>query len=133
MALTVLEEMQILDREIGPSVLLIDLVHQSAVGEGIEFNIGYKEFDGEANPEAQLYLDKILSVIGNVNRIDGRTIDSLFKLIVALIGNSSVTYQQVVDAEDSDWETFIADNMLRTFELFGRVLKSEKTAYDALP
>ncbi len=142
MALTVLEEMQILKGTVGPSVSLLDLIHQSAVGEGVDFHINYKVFDtieiveGEEVPinvEANSYLNKILSVIDRVYRIDNRTVNSLVKLEVSLIGDSTVTWQQVQEATDEQWETFIVDNMLRTFELLGRVLKSEKTAYDALP
>ena len=68
-----------------------------------------------------------------MNQVDSGTIKSLQKIIISLIGDSAVTWQQVQDATDEQWETFITDNMLRTFELLGRVLKSEKTAYDALP
>ncbi len=139
MALTVLEEMQILSGDEGPSVILLDLIHQSAVGEGVDFHINYKvfdtvdELDEPINVEADSYLNKILSVIDKVYRIDNNTVNSLVKLEVSLIGDSVVTWQQVQDATDEQWETFIVDNMLRTFELLGRVLKSEKTAYDALP
>ncbi len=139
MALTVLEEMQILGGQEGPSVSLLDLIHQSAVGEGVDFHINYKvfdivdEFDEPINVEANSYLTKILSVIDRVYRIDNSTVNSLVKLEVSLIGDSTVTFSQVQSATDEQWETFIVDNMLRTFELLGRVLKSEKTAYDALP
>lgn len=132
MAITVLEELQILKGTVGPGVLLIDLVHQIAMGEGVQFHIDYKIFDGGTNIEAQSYLDKVLGVINRVYDINNQTVQSLQKLEVSLIGNSAVTWQQVQDATDEQWETFIIDNMLRTFELLGRVLKSEKTAYDEL-
>ena len=142
MALTVLEEMKILGGEVGPTgVILLNLVHQSAVGEGIDFHINYKVFDTveiineieePINTEANNYLTKMLSVIDRVYRVDNNTINSLVKLEVSLIGNSSVTFSQVQSATNEQWETFIVDNMLRTFELLGRVLKLEKTAYDAL-
>ena len=139
MALTILEEMQILGGQEGPSVILLDLIHQSAVSEGVDFHITYKlfdivdEFDEPINIEANSYLNKILSVIDRVYRIDNSTVNSLVKLEVSLIGDSAVTFAQVQSATDEQWETFIVANMLRTFELLGRVLKSEKTAYDALP
>lgn len=133
MALTVLEELQILNHSVGPSVILEDLIHQIAMGEGIKFYIGYKVFDGTIEVLAQSYLDKLLGIIARVNQVDSGTIKSLQKIIVSLIGDSTVTWQQVQDATDAQWETFITDNMLRTFELLGRVLKSEKTTYDALP
>ncbi len=143
MALTVLEELQILKGTVGPEgVILLDLIHQGAVGEGINFHINYKVFDTveivdeievSINVEANNYLTKILSVIDRVYRIDNSTVNSLVKLEVSLIGDSSVTWQQVQDATDEQWETFIVDNMLRTFELLGKVLKVEKTAYDELP
>ena len=142
MSLTVLEEMQILGGEVGPSVILLDLIHQSAVGKGIDFHINYKVFDTveiineieePINTDANNYLTKMLSVIDRVYRKENNTINSLVKLEVSLIGSSSVNFGQVQGASDEQWETFIIDNMLRTFELLGRVLKSEKTAYDALP
>ena len=142
MSLTVLEEMKILGGEVGPSVILLDLIHQSAVGKGIDFHINYKVFDTvevveevevPINTEANNYLTKMLSVIDRVYRKENNTVNSLVKLEVSLIGSSSVNFGQVQGASDEQWETFIIDNMLRTFELLGRVLKSEKTAYDALP
>lgn len=148
MALTVLEELQILNGTVGPDVILVDLVHQIAMGTGVEFHINYKVFpikDGEGEPinsEAQLYLNKILGVINRVYSIDNQTVNSLTKLEVSLIGDSSVSWVDITGdpgppvvppATDAQWETFIASNMLRTFELLGRVLKEEKTAYDALP
>ena len=141
MALTVLEEMKILGGDVGPSVILLDLIHQSAVGRGVDFHINYKVFDTveiineieePINTEANNYLTKMLSVIDRVYRKENNTINSLVKLEVSLIGNSSVTFSQVQSATNEQWETFIVDNMLRTFELLGRVLKLEKTAYDAL-
>ena len=132
MAISVLEELQILNGTVGPNVILVDLVHQIAMGEGVEFHINYKVFDGEANPEAQLYLTKVLGVISSVYSINSQTVNSLTKLEVSLIGNSSHDWAAIQAASDEDWEDFIADNMLRTFELLGRVLKSEQTAYDAL-
>lgn len=147
MALTVLEELQILNGKVGPGseenpIKLLDLIHQSAVGEGVDFHINYKVFDTveivdeievAINVEANNYLIKILSVIDRVYKIDNSTVNSLVKLEVSLIGNSAVTWQQVQDATNEQWETFIVSNMLRTFELLGRVLKSEKIAYNALP
>jgi hypothetical protein len=133
MALTVLEELQVLKGEVSPSVILLDLIHQVAVSEGITFHTTYKSFDGTVEVEAQLYLTKVLSVIGRVYAIESNTVQSLQKLIVSLIGDSGSTFTQVQNATDAQWETFIKTNMLRTFELLGRVLKSEKTAYEALP
>lgn len=139
MAISALEQLQILDRKIGPSVILVDLVHQIAMGEGVKFHSNYKVFpiaDAEGvpiNTDAQLYLTKVLGVISSVYSINSQTVNSLTKLEVSLIGNDeSITWGQAQGATDAQWETFIADNMLRTFELLGRVLKSEKTAYDDL-
>lgn len=131
--ITVLEELQILNGTVGPNVILGDLVHQIAMGEGVAFHINYKVFDGSENPEAKLYLDKVLGVISSVYSINSQTVNSLTKLVVSLIGNSSHDWAAIQAATDEDWETFITTNMLRTYELLGRVLKSEKTAYDALP
>ena len=141
MAITVLQELQILDskNDIGPGVILVDLVHQIAMGEGVEFHINYKVFpivdevDEPINTEAQLYLTKVLGVISSVYSINNQTVNSLTKLVVSLIGNSSHDWAAVQAASDTQWETFITENMLRTFELLGRVLKSEQTAYNALP
>lgn len=139
MAITVLQELQILNGTVGPNVILRDLVHQIAMGEGVKFHLNYKVFPtqdeaGEPiNTEAQSYLNKVLGVISSVYSINSQTVNSLTKLEVSLIGNSSHDWATIQAASDEDWETFITTNMLRTFELLGRVLKSEKTAYDALP
>ena len=132
MALTAKEELKILSGEISPSSPLIDFVHQIAMSEGVSFYSGYKAFDGTTEIEAQAYLNKILNIIGNVFRVDGKTVNSLVKLIVSLIGDSNNTYSQVDNATDTQLEAFISTNMLRTFELLSGVLKSEKTAYEAL-
>ena len=96
MSLTVLEEMKILGGEVGPSVILFDLIHQSAVGKGIDFHINYKVFDTvevveevevPINTEANNYLTKMLSVIDRVYRKENNTVNSLVKLEVSLIGS----------------------------------------------
>lgn len=141
MAITVLLELKILKGDIGPSVILVDLVHQIAMGEGVSFHTKYKVFDTvelvddvelPINTEANSYLNKVLGVISRVYQVDSHTINSLKKVVVSLIGNSSHDWEAVQDATDENWETFITENMLRTFELLGRVLKEEKTAYEAI-
>ncbi len=129
--MTILEELKVLGGEVGPSdVILLDLVHQCAVRKGIDFYINYKTFDPEQFPKAQIYLDKILNVIRGVFRVDQRLLKSIIKLTVAIIGDSSHTWEAIQEATPEQWETFINDNILRTFELLDHVLQDEKLEYD---
>ena len=139
MALTKIEELQILDGMIKPpTVDFNDLINQIAVGQAIDFMDNHKIFDvldGNDPPEsinakAAAYKDKLITVSGKAIRTEiGSSLD---KIIVSIMGASSVTTAQLMAASDDQWETFIENEIFRAFEIVAIVRRQEKIDYDAL-
>ena len=131
MALTATEQLQLMDGTIAPPETdLQSLILQLAAINAEEFYVGYKTFDGETNPEAEIYLNKVLSTCDSV--ITGRgDIIALTRSMVVLIGKT-VSIAIVENATQEQWETFLDGKMIDAFELFSRVRKTEKAAYDAI-
>lgn len=131
MALTIAQELEVLQGAIGPDDnTLSELVYQTAIGEAVRLSQNAK------NPTQGTDEFNYLQKVGNIgNRIvdnSTTTIEALRKILVSLIGDSVFTYNQVANASDSDWEGFISTNIKECFEIAGGVLPHEKTAYDAL-
>ena len=133
MSLTATEQLKLMSGEVKPpSNDLLVLVQQTATIYSKTFSDDYKEFDPVTYPLAQLYLQKIYSVVNQVFRQNIDTIKSLDRIIVVLIGDSSYTLTQVEAADDAGWETFILDNMDDAFQLLGAVKKDERTEYNSI-
>ncbi len=140
MALTKIEELAILAGTIKPpTVELNDLINQIAVAEAIKFMDNHKIFDVldisdtlkpvSINAKAAAYKDKLITVssAGIKSSIAG-----INKIIVSVMG-TGVTSAQLAGATDSQWETFIENEMFRAFEIIAIVRRQEKIDYDAMP
>lgn len=138
MALTITEQMNLIKGTVKPpSNDLIDLVHQSAMKYGYDFFAAYKVFaivntatpPVTVNQDATNYINKILSIANQVFNADQRTVGSLKRIIVTILGASGVTNAQVIAASDATWESTIATNMPRAFELLAGITKAELANY----
>ena len=138
MALTKIEELAILAGTIKPpTVTLNDLINQIAVAEAIVFMDNHKIFAvlDESDPplsinaKAAAYRDKLITVS---NAAIKSSIGGLDKIIVSILGSSTVTSAQLSGANDAQWETFIENEMFRAFEIIAIVRRQEKIDYDAL-
>ena len=134
MALTALEQQRLISGELRPQQAdLRSLVLQTAFMEGLDFKRNYKEFDGSANAEAQSYLNKMFAVINSGIRGNSNTQDGSFRIMVSIIGAvPGVTIPIIEAATDSQWETFVEDNILEALEVVADIRKDEKAAYDAI-
>lgn len=138
MSLTITEQMQLIKGTVKPpSNELIDLVYQSAMKYAFDFFANYKVFSivSNATPpvainaDAERYVTKQMVVANNIFNADQPTIGALKRIIVTIIGASSVTLAQVVAANDTAWESTIGTNMPRAFELLAGVTKRELANY----
>ena len=131
MALSPTEQLQLMSGELSPPETdLQSLVLQIAAIKSEEFYVGYKEFDGDANPEAEDYLNKMLAACDGVIAGKGNII-ALTRSMVVLIGKT-ISVAIIENATQEQWETFFDSQMIEAFELFARVRKTEKAAYDAI-
>ena len=55
---------------------------------------------------------------------------SLFRVLVTIIGEANFTFEQVQSATDSQWEGFVANNILKTMEIVADIRKNEKRQKD---
>lgn len=134
MALTATEQLELVKGNVfPPSNALKDLVKQIALIKTKQFRDTYKDFDPEANPLAQIYLEKILGAGRSVYSLNDKTISSFLNLIIVVIGEANVTLATVQAATDAQWESFIYDNMDNVCEEYSNVTREEEIAYKALP
>lgn len=130
MALTAIEQIKIIRGDESPSeTSLKELVQQTGFIHSKWLYDNYKDTSG--NGPASAYLSKILNLANRVATGDPDIIDSLVRLIITIYGATG-SYATVQGATDSQWETFILNNIPRAFELQSGVLKDEKQAYDDL-
>ena len=134
MALTALEQLKIVNGEEGASPDTTDLrtlVKATAFIKAAEFQQTYKDVDSETQPLAASYLNKLFAL--NRQIIRGNSDESLFRVIVTIIGAvPGVTLAIVQAATDTQWEVFVADNIMRAMEIVADVRKDEKTEYDGI-
>jgi hypothetical protein len=144
MALTNLEQLQIISGQVAPDSTSLDaLVHQAAFNFATTFYMTYNAtaFDGQLidgefvynNPQAAAYANKMLNISSQVFRASGTDIQRLTRIMVVLIGNTAATLPQVQNATDAQWDSFVGAQIDECFELFAGVRQDEKAAYNALP
>ena len=136
MALTLSEQLDVQAGTLKPAAvedMLIDLAAAAATNFARDFNVSYKSFDGEANPEAQGYLNKMLAANNRALRADSAAAQSLNRVISSLIADVEIATPAIIEAATQEqWFAFVNDNIEKAVELFAAVLIAEKTAYEAL-
>lgn len=131
MALTAIEQIKIIRGDVSPTESsLRELVQQTAFVFARQFYDTYKDTSG--NADAEFYKEKIFQAINRLMRGDIDILDSLVRLIITIYGITG-SYATVEGASDSQWETFILNNIEKAIELQSGVLQNEKSAYDSLP
>jgi hypothetical protein len=132
MALTITEQLAIIKGVVSPSANTItELVEQVAVFQAKEFKDNQKIFDGGTYPDAQKYLDKITTAVSRAFLSGSQSIESMVKLVIAIYGQTG-NYATVESATDTQWESFISNNILEVFEDLTGVTAAEKAEYDGI-
>lgn len=127
--MTATEQLQLMDGTVAPPECdLLTLVHQTAFIYAKSFYDNYKEFDGATYPDAQEYLNKMFNVTNSVLGNNATTIARLNRMVVVIIG-SVATLAQVTAATQSEWETFVLDQMDEALEYIISVKRDEKAEY----
>lgn len=138
MALTTIEQQQIIRGDYGPTTIsLKDMVLQACVKAATEFvqnhnTAAFDETNGTPdNPEANAYASKIIAIAGQVFRADGAKVNYLVRVMVALLAEN-FDIGQAQNANSEAWDTQIVNRAFRVLELFAGVTINQKTAYDNL-
>jgi len=131
MALSAIEQLRIIAGEAKPDQTdLLSLVLQTGSIVGYDFTLNQKTTADET-PE-DFYRERFLLIAARAVNNDERAIAALRRLIIVILGNTSVTFNQVVGATDSQWEGFVFNNMDEAMEALAGVTPDQKAAYDAL-
>ena len=131
MALTALEQLELVKGSVRPDATdLRTLVKATAFIKASAFYDDYKVFDESGEAAATSYLSKMFNLSRSIIR--GNSDESLFRVLVTIIGEANFTFEQVQAATDSQWEDFVSNNILKTMEIVADIRKNEKTAYDAI-
>jgi hypothetical protein len=130
MPLTLIEQAQILQTDIGPTeATLEELVEQAAIANMLDFTQNYK--DGTGNPDALNYIRKYDNLSTTIFNARPPVKVVLSKMIVALYAPTG-DYATLSTASDAGWASFIESNMTTIIEQYAKITQIEKTAYDSL-
>ena len=132
MALNAIQQLKIINYKKGSpqpnEIDLLSLVLQSAVMKVTMFIDTTKDVTG--NGAAQSYLSKVGNINSQILNESAPTIKRLRRLVIAILGETGVTYTQVGKASDDDWMNFIYENMDEAIDYLAGVTPSERSAYD---
>lgn len=131
MALSAIEQLRIIAGEASPNGAdLLSLVLQTGVIVGQDFSMNQKSTVVDTLEDA--YRVRFLSVSGRVFNNNERVVAGLRRLIIVILGGTNVTFNQVENATDSQWEGFVFNNMDEAIEYLGGITPDQKAAYIAL-
>ena len=131
MALSAIEQLRIIAGEASPNGAdLLSLVLQTGVIVGQDFSMNQKSTVVDTLEDA--YRVRFLSVSGRVFNNNERVVAGLRRLIIVILGGTNVTFNQVENATDSQWEGFVFNNMDEAIEYLGGITPDQKTAYENL-
>ena len=141
-----LGQIKLLNNEIKPpGATLYDLVVQTSVMYAVEFYNTHKVFNAfdnsdpnnpvPINVEANAYLTAMLKV-SNFAIVNNKDVMlNLTRTIATLIGNALPNLGALIALHETNggqWETFVFDQMKKSFEYVGRITRQQKTAYAAI-
>lgn len=133
MALSLIEQHQILSGDAKPSIGLQTMINLAATNYALEFRSNHKILSDEVNPKAMQYLSRMLRLCNQLQQSGTRAqvVASLEQVIVSKIAGLEFTYTQISKATDAQWEGFIEAQMESSFENVSGVWREERTAYAA--
>jgi len=132
MALSIIEEIQIINGSYGPkAATLPEIVEQAVTGEIDDFYSTVKQIDESYYPLGATYKTRMLGFIGGVVSNTNQYTIKLIRLIVSNLAQSTATIAQVNDATDAQWVGFVESEMLHSLEILAGVLPEEKAEYEA--
>jgi hypothetical protein len=130
--LTVTQQLQIIGGSPNPPETdLLSLLLQTGVNTAMTFIDNEKTII--ENDPAQSYQDKLRGVSFRMLTGDENLLFQLRRIFVAILGRTNVTWAQVGNATQAQWETFATDECLNAFEYIARTTLEEKFEYDNLP
>lgn len=128
MAITIIEQLNILKGTIGPSnVTFEELVRQAAIDEATSMFNTLKTID-PVNLSAFGYREKIEAVLVQIIQTTRAGLTTnLARTLVALYTG---VYATVETATDLQWETFVVSNILEAIEIIAGIHAQEKIDYN---
>jgi len=133
MGLTATEQLKLINGEVKPPETdLLELTHQTAVIYAKSFYDTYKEFDGATYPLAQEYLNKMFGVSNGLLHNYADVIDRVNRMVIVIIGDVAPSLAVVENANQTQWEGFVLDQMDEALEYVSGVKRNEKEEYMSL-
>ena len=131
MALTAIEQLRILAGEAKPDQTdFKSLILQVGAINGTDFIDNAK--DVTTDEVAESYYNKYVSVITGLFNKNTSTLSALERVLVVLMGKNTITFTQVQNATDVQWEAFVVSKIGDAIDIVGKTTDAEKAAYDAL-
>lgn len=107
-------------------------MEQISINTATDFLSGAKAVNQTTNPDSYYYLTRMRELCREIQIRPDRYINQLAKVLIGIYADTG-DYSTVQAASDSQWISFIENNILNAFESVASVLAIEKTEYDSLP
>lgn len=133
MALTIIEQLNILTGVVPtPSYDLTTYVEQVAINAATDFLGNAKTVDPTVNPLADRYVQRLQNLCREIQLSPGRYTTQLAKVLIGIYADTG-DYATVQAATETQWITFIENNIVQAAESVAGVLKQEKDDYTSIP
>lgn len=127
MALTVQEIIKLKKESTG----IFEITSEVALRHAQFFYNVHKEIDSETHPLAASYQNKKYQLCRQVVRLDFASLKSIYNLALILLGNGTITYNEVISPE-FDWEGKLEVVIPRTFEIVSDIRTPEINEYNGV-
>ena len=133
MALSLSEQLQIIDGEINPSQkALIDIVRQSVISKANEFQSSHKITSEVSNFNAHNYVLKMKAAINRLYKNDFSLIELITRATVSILGKDAITAEELLLYSENDYLALIDSKVYKAMEQIATVCHEEIDDYNAI-
>lgn len=133
MALSLSEQLQIIDGEINPSQKpIFDIVRQSAIAKANEFQLSHKMTSEVSNFNGHNYVLKMKAAINRLYKNDFALMELITRTTISLVGQETVTAQELLAYSESDYLALIDSKVYKAMEQIATICHEEINDYNAI-
>jgi len=133
MALSISEQLQIIDGEVNPSQKSIfDLIRQAAIDRAKVFQLTHKTTSEQSNYNGHNYVLKMKKTISRLYKNDFSLIEFLTRITVGLMAEGDVTSEMLSSYTESQYLDLINSNIYAAMEQIAEICHEEIKNYNAI-
>jgi len=133
MALSISEQLQLIDGEINPSQKpIFDLIRQASIDEAKVFQLTHKITSERPNYNGHNYVLKMKKVVSRLYRNDFSLLQNLTRITVSLIAQGDITIEAISAYTEAEYLSLINANIYSAMEQIAEICHEEINDYNAI-